>query len=527
MAILIPCRLVLLLTGAIIPIGLSFARFIPVPTRLKTTFEAYVITPPLIGHRHKVPLFNTFNMPTRGQALFIAYLIFINVVLCAVGFNSADPSTWYTSNHLEILTYVSNRAGILSFANIPLLVLYSSRNNILLWLTNWSHSTFLLLHRWIAAICVIEACLHSAIYLHIYSAQCEHSSESQRAYWYWGIVATLAMVLIVPGSMLQVRRRFYEFFLAWHVIFFLLAMVGCCLHIYYRYDFQWGYENWIYMALAIWGFERGMRILRFARHGIRTAQVSIVDDEYIKLEIPGIAAEGDVYLYFPTLTWRVWENHPFSVMTDVCQGSDTGSSTTRITTDKDRLPISWTEKGEHLDKMSLTEISNKPCQRGLVFYIRTRSGITKYLRGPKSKFPVLVESSYHPVALSEPNASGMTNIIAIAGGVGVTALAPILMRHEGWHRLFWAVRSKPLADSVAASLGADRFDRLNAVTFLNSRMDISRILQEEVSRCAGTEVAVIVSGPARMADEVRLVVARLMRENPGVKLTLLEESFSW
>ena len=527
MPILKPRRLVLLLTGAIIPIGLSFARFIPVPTKLKTSFEAYVIAPPLIGHRHKVPLFKTFNMPTRGQSLFIAYLIIINVVLCAVGINSADPSSWYTSNRVEILTYVSNRAGILSFANIPLLVLYSSRNNILLWLTNWSHSTFLLLHRWIAAICVIEACLHSAIYLQIYDENGDYSSESKLAYWYWGIVATLAMVIIVPGSMLQVRRQFYEFFLAWHVTFFLLAMVGCFLHIYYRYALKWGYENWIYIALAVWGFERGMRILRFARHGICTAHVAIVDDEYIKLEIPGVAAEGDVYLYFPTLTWRVWENHPFSVMTDVGFGSDTEPSTTIITSDEGRLPIALAEKGENLQKLSLAETSNTPCQRGLVLYIRTQSGITKYLRGAKSKFPVLVESSYHPVALSRSKSSDMTNIIAIAGGVGVTALVPILMRHEGWHKLFWAVRSKPLADSVAASLGADRFDRLNAVTFQNSRMDISRILREEVSRCAGREVAVIVSGPSRMADEVRLVVTKLMKENPAVKLTLLEESFSW
>ncbi|OGM50802.1 ferric-chelate reductase (Fre2) [Aspergillus bombycis] len=519
--------LVLLLTGAIIPIGLSFARFIPLPTRLKTSFEAYVIAPPLIGHRHKVPLFNTFNMPTRGQALFIAYLIIINVVLCAVGFNSADPSAWYTSNRREIVTYVSNRAGILSFANIPLLVLYSSRNNILLWVTNWSHSTFVLLHRWVAMICVLEACLHSAIYLQIYSAEGEHSTESKLAYWYWGVVATLAMVVIVPASMLQVRQRFYEFFLAWHVVFFLLAMAACCLHIYYRYDFQWGYENWIYMALAIWGYERGMRILRFARHGIRTAHVSIVDDDYIKLEIPGVAAEGDVYLYFPTLTWRVWENHPFSVMTDVCCESDTGPSTTIITTDKGRLPVDLTEKVGNLDKISLAETFSTPCQRRLVFYIRTQSGITKYLRGPRSKFPVLIESSYRPVALSRSNTSDMANIIAIAGGVGVTALAPILMRHEGWHRLFWAVRSTPLADSVAASLGADRFDRLNPMVFQDSRMDIPRILREEVSRCAGTEVAVIVSGPLRMADEVRLVVTGLMRENPAVKLKLIEESFSW
>ncbi|KAE8378513.1 ferric reductase [Aspergillus bertholletiae] len=520
--------LVILLTGAIIPIGLSFVRFIPLPNRLRTSFEAYVIAPPLIGHRHKAPIFNTFNMPTRGQALFIAYLIIINVVLCAVGFSSADGSAWYASNRREIVTYVSNRAGILSFANIPLLVLYSSRNNILLWLTNWSHSTFLLLHRWVAAICVLEACLHSAIYLQIYSTQGEHSSESALAYWYWGIVATLAMVIIIPASMLQVRQRFYEFFLAWHVAFFLLAMVGCFLHIYYRYSFKWGYENWIYIALAIWGFERGMRIMRFARHGICTAHVSIVDDEYIKLEVPGVAATGDVYLYFPTLTWRVWENHPFSVMTDVSCGSDTGPSTTMTKGDKGGLlPLALAEKGGDLDKISLAETSNTPCQRGLVLYIRTQSGITKYLRGPKSKFPVLIESSYHPVALTKSNASGMANIIAIAGGVGVTALVPILMRHEGWHRLFWAVRSPSLADSVVESLGADRFDRLNAVVFRERRMDITRLLREEVSRCVGTEVAVIVSGPPRMADEVRLVVTELMKENPAVKLTLLEESFSW
>ena len=51
-------------------------------------------------------------------------------------------------------------------------------------------------------------------------------------------------------------QKFYEIFLAWHVFFFLLAMVGCILHIWYRYAWQWGYENWIYMALAIWGFSR-------------------------------------------------------------------------------------------------------------------------------------------------------------------------------------------------------------------------------------------------------------------------------
>lgn len=250
-------------------------------------------------------------MPTRGQALFIAYLVIINIILCAVGIESAQPNAWFASQPLEIVTYVSNRAGVLSFANIPLLFLYSGRNNVLLWLTNWSHSTFLLLHRWVAAICTIEACLHSAIYLQIYTANGTHSSESKLQYWYWGIIATLAMVVLLPASTLQIRRKCYELFLAWHIVLSVLVLVGCYLHISYRYAHQWGYENWIYIAFAIWAFERGFRILRMTRHGLLTARVSVVDDEYIKLEVPGIAARGHVYLYFPTLTWRVWENHPF------------------------------------------------------------------------------------------------------------------------------------------------------------------------------------------------------------------------
>ncbi|KAE8386076.1 ferric reductase [Aspergillus alliaceus] len=519
--------LVLLLTGAIIPIGLSLIRFVPVPARWKAGFEAYMIAPPLIGNRHQVPFFNTFLMPTRGQALFIAYLIVINVVLCAVGIEAARPSAWYDSNQREVVTYVSNRAGILSFANIPLLVLYSSRNNFLLWLTDWSHSTFLLLHRWVAAICVLEACLHSVIYLQIYDSKGEYVTESKLPYWYWGVIATLAMAIIIPASILPIRQRFYELFLAWHVVFFLLALAGCIMHIYYRYTFQWGYQNWIYMALAIWGFERVFRILRIARYGIRTAHICVVDDDYIKMEIPGVEAQGHVYLYFPTLTWRVWENHPFSVMTDLRGHADLEAPTTMLKDNRARVTIVSADAPFSPEKVFLAEADRARYQRSLLIYIRTHSGITKFLRGPRLQLPVLVESAYHPVSLFKTNTSNTTNIIAIAGGVGVTALTPMLLGHDGWHRLFWAVRSKPLVESMASSLGADRFGRLNAVVFHDCRMDISRILREEVSKCAGTEVAVVVSGPPKMADEVRNVVTKLMGENPTVKLSLVEESFSW
>ncbi|KAJ5205998.1 hypothetical protein N7491_003380 [Penicillium cf. griseofulvum] len=523
--------LVLILTSAIIPIALSVIRFIPFPARWAAKVQAQFLHPPLIGNRHNEPFFNTFIMPTRGQALFVAYLIIINIILCAVGYESTHLSSWYGSETIEITTYVSNRAGVLSFANIPVLFLYSGRNNVLLWLTNWSHSTFLLLHRWVAVICTIQACLHSAIYLQIYTANGTLSSESKLPYWCWGIIATLAMVVLLPGSALQIRRRCYELFLAWHIFFSLLALIGCYLHIFYRYAHQWGYENWIYIAFGIWAFERGFRVLRIIRNGILQAHISVVDDEYIKLEIPDTTAVGHVYLYFPTLTWRIWENHPFSVMADVQQN---GSRTFKKSRDcllegkDENTKIHITATGD-VSGSEILHASRQDSLQGhsrLLIYIRTGAGITRHLRG-QSQLHVLVESAYHPTSILGKEVTHGPNIIAIAGGVGVTAIMPILLGHRGYHKLLWAVRSKALVDSVQESLGEARFKHCNAVTFHNQRMDVSQLLEDEVARFTGGKLTVAVSGPPRMADEVRVVVARLIKSNPAVTLTFVEESFSW
>ncbi|KAL4987970.1 ferric reductase like transmembrane component-domain-containing protein [Aspergillus falconensis] len=532
--------LVLLLTGAVIPTGLSIVRFVPLPAAWTTHFKATLIDPPLFGSRHNAPyLWNTFIMPTRGQALFIAYQIAINVILSAVSIKSADPSTWYISQRREIVTYVSNRVGALSFANIPLLILYSSRNNVLLWLTNWSQGTFLLLHRWIALIAVIEACLHSAIYLHICDIDGTHATESRSPFWYWGIIAILAMVAILPASLLPVRQKAYELFLAWHIFFFLLAMIGCLLHIYYRYAWQWGYENWIYIGFAVWGFDRLLRILRLARNGICMAHITVIDEDYVKLQIPGIMADGHVYLYFPTLTWKVWENHPFSIIADTYQSNNAAIIPPNTRISSPSSSIGPKDPESNVLAVTTQETTEKgaqdphPHQPGLTIYVRTHTGITAHLRGQRSTLPVLVEGAYLPAPILGSPPSQAPNIIAFAGGVGVTALTSTLLSHRGWHKLFWGVRSKALVDSVRQSLSASGFDRLRATIFLEQRMDIPRILAAEIARFSesgsgsGMPVTVLVSGPPAMADEVRVEVTRLGRDNPAVVLTLVQESFSW
>lgn len=64
----------------------------------------------------------------------------------------------------QILRHVSDRTGIISFANFPLIWLFGMRNNFVLWVTCWDFGTFNNFHRWIARIATLQAVIHSVGY---------------------------------------------------------------------------------------------------------------------------------------------------------------------------------------------------------------------------------------------------------------------------------------------------------------------------------------------------------------------------
>ena len=439
-----PCSIVLLVSGSAIPIALSLLRFVPFPAALVTKFNSWFIDPPVFGSHHKTPFAGLFQMSTRGQAFFIFYLIVINVILSAAGFKSMQPNSWYPStsgSDGEIVSYLANRLGVLSFANIPLVFLYAGRNSVLLWLSNWSHGTFLRLHRWVAWIATLQAVLHSAIYLKIYVHTGTHASKSKLPYWVWGVVATMS--ILMPSSILPIRKHVYEFFLAWHVLLSIFVLAGCYWHILSCFRRQWGYENWIYTAIAIWGFERAMRLARLARNGVKIARVTVIDEDYVRVNIEDISGSGHAYLYFPTLTWRLWENHPFSVASAVLPPSDR-PGTLKHDADVDKLGSS----AGGSDSNSPERRYQYPAKIGLTFLVRTKTGVTGQLR-KHATLPVLVEAAYGP----HEDLSEHSLLICIAGGVGISACVPYLRAHAGATKLFLGARSQGITGAMAPSLG--------------------------------------------------------------------------
>lgn len=196
---------------------------------------------------------------------------------------------------------------------------------------------------------------------------------------------------------------------------------------------------------------------------------------------------------------------------------------------------------------------------GTTLYIRQRTGTTNLLAkaaAQSGRVPVLVEASYGGESRFYPGgghvrpSAAYPNLITIAGGVGITAVLPILSDNQslykplGTKKLFWGVRasSTPLVASVeglftssgveidTASQGrgrkASRWGDVAVQISIGERFDFRSLLEDELSEnslVGGTTV--LVCGPPGMADEVRNIVTALARH--GTLVRYADESFSW
>lgn len=65
----------------------------------------------------------------------------------------------------------------MALGNMVVLFVFSARNNLLLWITDWSHSTYLLLHRWLGYWTIIHTVIHSIMLLEYYKKYGDYAME--------------------------------------------------------------------------------------------------------------------------------------------------------------------------------------------------------------------------------------------------------------------------------------------------------------------------------------------------------------
>ncbi|KEY74779.1 hypothetical protein S7711_06676 [Stachybotrys chartarum IBT 7711] len=511
--------LIIFVVSVGIPIVLTWLGYMPfmgfIIDKAMSQVKPYSIYPALIGtYQTRSLRFLLGNSPTLGQTIYIGVIIILNVVLSAVGYRAAQPNAWFASQWQETQAYIMYRTGAFAFMLAPLLLLFSSRNNLLLWLANWSHSTYLLLHRWIARIFMLHVVIHSIIGLQIYA------HYSQTSWWIWGAVATIATVILTLSSGLYVRKNNYELFLVTHIVLSMLILVGSWYHLIQWYASMGmyipntsGYEVWLYIAFCIWFFDRLVRVGRIVKNGTMRSKVTHLEGGYLRVDIPGVRWGPEpgkhAYIYFPTIhRLRPWENHPFSVIPTALLQASAYSTTTSLTGED-------AEKNGHFDIVHTQREASAPV--GITIFVKKATGITKYLESHESILTLLdgPYSNCHPRDVLRCD-----QILLIAGGIGITGILPWAYNH--WNvKLFWSVRESAqcLVDMIDLSRVPDKEVRVG-------RRFIPREIIAEAEENGVARVGVVVCGPGALCDDVRAAVVAVAKGSKMV-FELEVEAFSW
>ncbi|KAI4840283.1 hypothetical protein E4T44_07954 [Aureobasidium sp. EXF-8845] len=548
-----------------------------IPSRFKSNslalkLKQHLLVPAAFNKRHLSPLpYHIGYLPKRALSLFIGAYVVLNIVFSAVSFHHVTPSVWYTDRRHEIAAYVSNRTGVLSFANLALAMLFSGRNNLLINVTGWSQSTMLAIHRWASRVATVQAVVHSILYTLTYmwtGGSAAYKTEAVMAYYWWGIIATVVLCLSVAFAILPIRVRSYEIFLITHIAFAILALMGCWYHIHLRFGDKWGYKVWLYIAFAFWAFDRLMRSARLVYFNCFGSPMAVVKQVpytdiiqmTITLKRPWNVKPGQhSFLYIPLLG-KPWENHPFTIASWSLPESDSNTPAIRDS------PIGKEAEvhGLEIDSSSDSQHSHETLQpHQLVCLMRIRKGMTasllsKLRRSEASSLPIsiLTEGIYNGHRATLLPLKTADTILCIAGGIGITSCMSFLQQyaHESqsvkstsgalMHNA--SISEEALIRHVSASLLPDasagfpnrQIEYKFWCTGENSSQDKGleqggdlqrcRMNVEEVVRSVtekGRRVVVVACAPGKMSDEVRTAVVGCLRD--GMPVDLIEEAFAW
>ncbi|KZF21331.1 hypothetical protein L228DRAFT_170648 [Xylona heveae TC161] len=405
----------------------------------------HVVLPAAFGNHHQEPL-GWFMVPTRIQGLFIVAFVAVNIALVACNYEIFAQNLYWPKKSLQIWRYLADRTGYLCFGNLPLVWLFASRNNVLLWLTGWSFPTYNMFHRWVARVATAEAVIHGVCYtayaLDVGGSQAL-KKDYHKLYWQMGVVAVVCFGLLMGFSLLPLRQKCYEFFLVSHIVLALISLVALFYHVAI---FDGEYDPYLWSCVAVWCLDR---FLRLARVVIINFKALVLQDSparcyyseeadmiYLELE-PSFhlkpSAGAFYYIYFPTW-WGRWESHPFTL-----SSWSYGNQQSFL----DRLPrensFSKDDKKGALvsespasppDSVKLTPVSSPNDRLKLTFLIRPCDGVTKHLRKTISKTPnklknfrVLVEGPYGQAE----HLNGYERVLYVAGGSGITAITSSML----------------------------------------------------------------------------------------------------
>ncbi|EGW35673.1 uncharacterized protein SPAPADRAFT_58880, partial [Spathaspora passalidarum NRRL Y-27907] len=279
-------------------------------------FRKNVILPAAIGKKRmqNYKLFQVieFYMPSRLESIILLGFCVVITIVLTINMSYVQSDSLIFTNYQAHLRYLANRTGIISTMMLPLVILFSGRNNILQYFTRWNHSVFIMFHRYIARMMVTFVLIHAISFTIALGPN--YNAIMKDPFMIWGTVATVAGMIIFFQGMLYFRRRWYEVFLAMHILMAVLFIAGTWRHVV-----KLGYVWYVYAATGVWILDRLIRIVRLVSFGFPGADVTLMSNETLKVVIKKPAhwqptPGGHVFIHFLRPSC-FWQSHPFTCAT--------------------------------------------------------------------------------------------------------------------------------------------------------------------------------------------------------------------
>ncbi|KND87213.1 Ferric reductase transmembrane component 5 [Tolypocladium ophioglossoides CBS 100239] len=522
-----------------------------IPKGSRAWLKRNLILPATFGYRCAQSVW-WCTVPPRIQSLTILVFLIMNVAFTVRGYRVTSGNFYFHDVIDQLLRYVSDRAGIISFVNFPVIWLFGVRNNVALWLTGWDFGTFNNFHRWCARIATIEAVIHSIGYI------CLAIRYGGRDYlflqvfkWYWnaGLMAMTFMCLLLPCSVYWMRSQHYEAFLIVHIVLSVLLLLTMLGHVSI---FKGQFNSLFWIPAFIWLSDRLMRLFRIFDFNpqpwcTNALAVNDASANIVQLSIPisNRAAckpqPGRFYYLMVLDDTRCWESHPFTVASASARPplnpEDSDEQTSLLF-----AAANSAGSGNYGAKHSSTD--------HMTFLIRPYNSFTSRLRdlAVNARYlKVLVEGPYgntHPLHM-------YSHVVFIVGGTGVITPLSYLSLLRGERRtpteLHWAVRESALVQIVTeryldTALGSSGF---SLELYMSSRSGdcpirqlpsqvrqqprrphIPEIIASAVVKVCQGSLAVVACGPEGMVDDTRLAVVDALK-SAKCQIDYFQESFHW
>lgn len=277
------------------------------------SMRKYLTLPATINEKHGVPLrilnMFTISAPVRGQSIIILVYVILNVLAGSLFYNINHPIRRET-----MLRYVGIRTGIISFTQLPLMMLFACRNNPFIYITGWPYHTFNLYHHWVGRMVAIHALVHG-VSLTVMAVMDKSLALRWQSVinWRFGNMALFVCLLSVLLSGRTFRVHVYEAFSFIHKIVFIIFLVGI-----YRHCLDFGWMPWVNLTLVFYGYERFGRIVRILWTGVPCkATFTSPDGDIIRCKIK-VSGRWDIkpgqFCYVRVLDKSLfWQNHPFTI----------------------------------------------------------------------------------------------------------------------------------------------------------------------------------------------------------------------